>query len=133
MKPMLALCLGLAGLPLFADQTLFFLDNDLTPVPITVPDPGRLDDPAVSSLAEHDFLQFQALCDDDPLPGPLTYVARAAWSRYAILGYGFPGSWTARDVREVFLTCDELRSFMMAHYEGQTAGPTQVGSYRAEM
>ncbi len=110
---------------LFADQTLLFVEDDLSTVAITVPDPATPCDPSAACLADRDFLQFQSLSDDDPLPKPLDYLARGAWSRYAILGYGFPGRWTARDVREVFLSCDDLRSFMVAHY---SPAPGKAGS-----
>jgi hypothetical protein len=62
------------------------------------------------------FNRFEYLKDNDLLPPDLSFMAGEAAVRYAALGLVPPAAWSARYVREVFRSRDDVLTFMDRHY-----------------
>lgn len=62
------------------------------------------------------FDRFECLKDDDPLPPDLSFMASEASVRYAALDFTSPDIWTARSVREVFRSREEILIFLDRYY-----------------
>ena len=90
-----------------------FVDGDSNPV-FSVDTDTHIVTFKDSAIAAFD--RFQCLKDDDPLPPDLSFMASEASVRYAALDFTSPDIWTARSVREVFRSREEILIFLDRYY-----------------
>ena len=63
--------------------------------------------------------QLDRLCEDDPLPPDLSFLAEEASTRYTVLGLTSPGTWSVELVREVFPSRKDMIDFLIRHFTSQ--------------
>ncbi len=114
---LLSVLLALAANAVRAESVVF-VDDSMNPVYSMDTDTHQVSFPSDAAGADTQsaFEAFQRLGQDDSLPANLAFVGREAAVRYAALALVPPARWTPRYVREVFLSAQDLVSFIDRHF-----------------